>query len=394
MALAHERRMTADPVAIARELIRCPSVTPAEGGALSYLQRILTQAGFIVHRATFAEPGTAPIDNLYARIGGRRPNLVFAGHTDVVPPGDEAVWRHPPFGGDIADDKVYGRGAVDMKGGIACFVAAALDHLAANGGAPKNGSLSLLITGDEESVAVNGTVKLLKWAAERGEMFDHCILGEPSNVAVMGDTIKAGRRGSLNGTLIVTGRQGHVAYPDRADNPIRGLVTLIAALQAQPLDAGSAHFDPSHLEFTSVDVGNPTVNLIPGEARARFNIRYNDCHSQTALKTLIERCAEAAAAGRVRFSFDWQPTNADVFITKPGAFTDLAVAAIAEVTRRTPTPSTSGGTSDARFIKDYCPVLEFGLVGQTMHAVDECAPLADLVTLTAIYRRMIEKYFG
>ena len=386
--------MTADPLAIARELIRCPSVTPADGGALSYLQRILAQAGFTVHRATFAEPGTAPIDNLYARIGLARPNLVFAGHTDVVPPGDEAAWRHPPFGGAVADDKVYGRGAVDMKGGIACFVAAALDHLAANGGAPKKGSLSLLITGDEESVAVNGTVKLLKWAADRGEIFDHCILGEPSNVAVMGDTIKAGRRGSLNGTLIVTGRQGHVAYPDRADNPIRGLLTLIAALQAQPLDAGSAHFDPSHLEFTSVDVGNQTVNLIPGEARARFNIRYNDCHSQTALKALIERCAEAAAAGRVHFSFDWQPSNAEVFVTKPGAFTELAVAAITEVTGRTPALSTSGGTSDARFIKNYCPVLEFGLVGQTMHAVDECAPLADLVTLTTIYRRMIEKYFG
>jgi succinyl-diaminopimelate desuccinylase len=386
--------MTTDPVAIARELIRCLSVTPAEGGALSYLQRILEQAGFTVHRATFAEPGTAPIDNLYARIGEAGPNLVFAGHTDVVPPGDEAAWRHPPFGGDIAGDRVYGRGAVDMKGGIACFVAAAVDHLAANGGRPKRGSLSFLITGDEESVAVNGTVKLLRWAAERGETFDHCILGEPSNVAMVGDTIKAGRRGSLNGTLIVAGRQGHVAYPDRADNPIRGLVTLIAALQAQPLDSGSAHFDPSHLEFTSVDVGNSTVNLIPGEARARFNIRYNDCHSQAALKTLIERRTELAAAGRVHFSFDWQPSNADVFITKPSPFTELAVAAIAEVTGRTPALSTSGGTSDARFIKDYCPVLEFGLVGQTMHAVDECAPLADLVTLTAIYRRMIEKYFG
>ena len=218
------KSMSADPVAIARDLIRCRSVTPAEGGALAYLQQTLAQAGFTVHRATFAEPGTAPIDNLYARIGDARPNLVFAGHTDVVPPGDEAAWRHPPFGGDIAGDKLYGRGAVDMKGGIACFVAAALDHLAANGGKPKKGSLSLLITGDEESVAVNGTVKLLKWAAERGEIFDHCILGEPSNVAVLGDTIKAGRRGSLNGTLIVTGRQGHVAYPDRADNPIRGLV--------------------------------------------------------------------------------------------------------------------------------------------------------------------------
>jgi len=384
---------SADPVAIARDLIRCRSVTPEDGGALAFLQQILARAGFAVHRATFAEPGTAPIDNLYARIGAARPNLVFAGHTDVVPPGDEAAWRHAPFGGEVAGDKLYGRGAVDMKGGIACFVAAALDHLTANGGKPKKGSLSFLITGDEESVAVNGTVKLLKWAAERGEIFDHCILGEPSNVEVLGDSIKAGSRGSLNGTLIVSGRQGHVAYPARADNPIRGLVTLITALQA-PLDEGSAHFDPSHLEFTSVDVGNPTVNLIPGEARARFNIRYNDCHSQTALKALIEKRAQAAAAGRVRFSFDWQPSNADVFVTKPGPFTELATAAIAEVTGRTPKLSTSGGTSDARFIKDYCPVLEFGLVGQTMHQVDECAAVADLVTLTAIYRRMIEKYFG
>jgi succinyl-diaminopimelate desuccinylase len=385
--------MTADPVAISRDLIRCRSVTPEDDGAIAYLQNVLADAGFAVHRATFAEPGTAPIENLYARIGTEQPNLVFAGHTDVVPPGNEAAWRHPPFGGEIAGGKIYGRGAVDMKGGIACFVAAALDHLAASGGKPKRGSISLLITGDEESVAVNGTVKLLKWAAERGETFDHCILGEPSNVEAVGDTIKAGRRGSLNGTLIVTGRQGHVAYPDRADNPIRGLTTLIAALQA-PLDDGSERFDPSHLEFTSVDVGNPTVNLIPGEARARFNIRYNDCHSQTALKTLIERRAETAAAGRVHFSFDWQPSNADVFVTKPGPFTDLAVAAIAEVTGRKPKLSTSGGTSDARFIKDYCPVLEFGLVGQTMHQVDECAPVADLVTLTAVYRRIIGKYFG
>src|SRR5271168_5338132 len=384
--------MTADPVAIARDLVRCRSVTPEEGGALSFLQGLLERAGFAVHRAVFAEPGTAPVDNLYARIGLAKPNLVFAGHTDVVPPGNESAWSHPPFAGEVANDMFYGRGAVDMKGGIAAFVAAALDYLNANSGKPK-GSLSLLITGDEESVAINGTVKLLKWAAERGETFDHCILGEPSNVASVGDTIKAGRRGSLNGTLVVTGRQGHVAYPERADNPIRGLTALIAALQA-PLDQGSAHFDPSHLEFTSVDVGNPTVNLIPGEARARFNIRYNDCHSQTELKMLIEQRAQTAAAGRVHFSVDWQSSNADVFVTKPGPFTDLAVAAIAEVARRTPKLSTSGGTSDARFIKDYCPVLEFGLVGQTMHQVDECAPVADLVMLTAIYRRMIEKYFG
>jgi succinyl-diaminopimelate desuccinylase len=385
--------MTADPVAIARDLIRCRSVTPEDGGALAYLQKVLATAGFNAHRPTFAEPGTAPIENLYARIGTAKPNLVFAGHTDVVPPGDEAAWRHPPFAGEVAGERLYGRGAVDMKGGIACFVAAALDHLAANDGKPGTGSISLLITGDEESVAVNGTVKLLQWAAERGETFDHCILGEPSNVEAVGDTIKAGRRGSLSGTLVVHGRQGHVAYPDRADNPIRGLVQLVAALQA-PLDEGSAHFDPSHLEFTSVDVGNPTVNLIPGEARARFNIRYNDCHSRTALKTLIERRAHSAAADRVHFSFDWQPSNADVFVTKPGPFTDLAAAAIAEVTGRKPKLSTSGGTSDARFIKDYCPVLEFGLVGRTMHAIDECAPLADLVTLTAIYRRIIERYFG
>ncbi len=384
--------MTADPVAIARDLVRCRSVTPEEGGALTFLQGLLAQAGFIVHRAVFEEPGTAPVDNLYARIGLAKPNLLFAGHTDVVPPGNEASWSHPPFAGEVDGDMLYGRGAVDMKGGIACFVAAALDYLAANGGKPK-GSISFLITGDEESVAVNGTIKLLKWAAGRGEQFDHCILGEPSNVEVLGDTIKAGRRGSLNGTLIVSGRQGHVAYPDRADNPIRGLVQLIAVLQA-PLDEGSAHFDPSHLEFTSVDVGNPTVNLIPGEARARFNVRYNDQHSQTALMILIERRAQTAAAGRVHFSFDWQPSNAEVFVTKPGPFTELAVAAIEEVTGRAPKLSTSGGTSDARFIKDYCPVLEFGLVGQTMHAVDECAPVADLVALTAIYRRIIEKYFG
>ena len=384
--------MTADPVAIARDLVRCRSVTPDEGGALSFLQGLLAQAGFTVHRAVFDEPGTAPVDNLYARIGLAKPNLLFAGHTDVVPPGNEASWSHPPFAGEVDGDMLYGRGAVDMKGGIACFVAAALDYLAANSGRPK-GSISFLITGDEESVAVNGTIKLLKWAAERGETFDHCILGEPSNVAAVGDTIKAGRRGSLNGTLIVSGRQGHVAYPERADNPIRGLVTLIAALQT-PLDEGSELFAPSNLEFTSIDVGNPTVNLIPGEARARFNIRYNDRHSQAALKALVERRTETAAAGRVHYAIDWQPSNADVLVTKPGPFTELAVAAIAEVTGHKPKLSTSGGTSDARFIKDYCPVLEFGLVGQTMHAVDECTPVADLVTLTAIYRRIIEKYFA
>jgi succinyl-diaminopimelate desuccinylase len=384
--------MTADPVAIARDLIRCRSVTPDDGGALGFLQGLLQQAGFTVQRTTFSEPGTAPIENLYARFGLAKPNLLFAGHTDVVPPGNEATWSHPPFAGEVAGDVLYGRGAVDMKGGIACFAAAALDYIAANNGKIK-GSISFLITGDEESIAVNGTIKLLKWVVERGESFDHCILGEPSNVDVLGDTIKAGRRGSLNGTLVVTGKQGHVAYPERADNPVRGLVTLITALQA-PLDRGSAQFAPSNLEFTSIDIGNATVNLIPGEARARFNIRYNDCHSLSSLKALLEQRAKAAAGGRINHGFEWQPSNADVFVTKPGPFTDLAVAAIAEVTGRTPKLSTSGGTSDARFIKDYCPVLEFGLVGQTMHAVDERVPTNDLVALTAVYRRIIEKYFG
>jgi succinyl-diaminopimelate desuccinylase len=233
--------MPADPIAIARDLIRCPSVTPAEGGALAYLAEVLHRAGFAVHRMTFSEPGTPDIENLYARIGSAPPHLMFAGHTDVVPPGNEAAWRHPPFAAELSDGLLYGRGAVDMKGGIACAVAAALDHLAASGGKPK-GSISFLITGDEESVAINGTVKLLRWAAERGERFDQCILAEPSNVEALGDTIKIGRRGSLNGTLIVTGRQAHVAYPRRGENPIRGLVQIIAALMAEPLDAGNANF--------------------------------------------------------------------------------------------------------------------------------------------------------
>ncbi len=292
--------MSADPVTIARDLLRCRSVTPAEGGALQFLEATLKAAGFTVHRTTFSEPGTDDVENLYARIGSGTPNLMFAGHTDVVPPGDEQAWQQPPFSGAVDDGELYGRGAVDMKGGIACAVAAVLDHLSHHGGRPK-GSISFLISGDEEGIAVNGTPKLLKWAADHGEKFDHCILGEPSNVEELGDTIKIGRRGSLNGHLIVTGRQGHVAYPERAENPIRGLVTIIAALQAEPLDAGSAHFPPSHLEFTSVDVGNKTVNLIPGEARARFNIRFNDRHTlELAENTDRAACRQGRRRQRIR----------------------------------------------------------------------------------------------
>jgi succinyl-diaminopimelate desuccinylase len=382
---------TADPVAIARDLIRCPSVTPVEGGALAYLEGRLEGAGFAVHRVTFSEPGADDVENLYARIGTGAPHLMFAGHTDVVPPGDAAAWTHPPFAAEIADGTLFGRGAADMKGAIACKLAAVLDHLAATGGKPK-GSISFLITGDEEGIAVNGTVKLLKWAAARGETFDHCILGEPTNPNALGDMIKIGRRGSLNGTLIVTGTQGHVAYPALADNPVRGIVALMGALMAEPLDAGGDHFDPSNLEFTSVDVGNKTVNIIPGEARARFNIRYNDRHTRDGLKDLIERRA-AAAAGRIRWRIEWEPSNADVFLTRPGPFVDLVAATIKEVIGRKPELSTSGGTSDARFIKDYGPVIEFGLANQTMHKVDERVPAADLVALTAIYRRILDRYF-
>jgi len=383
----------ADPVTIARELVRCRSVTPAEGGALAFIEKLLAGAGFAVERMTFAEPGTARVENLYARLGNSAPHLVFAGHTDVVPPGDEARWSYPPFAGEIAGGTLFGRGAVDMKGGIACALAAALDHVTASAGKP-SGSISFLITGDEEGIAVNGTTKLLQWAADRGERFDHCLLGEPSSAAAVGDTIKVGRRGSLNGTLTVTGRQGHVAYPQLAENPIRALTALMTALTAAPLDHGSAHFDPSNLEFTSVDVGNPVVNLIPGEARARFNIRFNDCHSQASLKTLVETRAQAAAPAQARWRIDWERSNADVFLAEPGAFLDLVVGAVAEIAGRTPKLSTTGGTSDARFIKNYCPVLELGLVGRTMHQTDECTPVTDLALLTAVYRRILERYFG
>src|ERR1044071_5964741 len=384
--------MAADPVALTSALVQCPSVTPEEGGALAFLEKTLKAAGFSVHRVTFSEPGSADVENLYARIGTESPHLMFAGHTDVVPPGDITAWAHPPFSGQIKDGMLYGRGAVDMKGGIACAVAAVLDNLAANGGKPK-GSLSFLITGDEEGIAVNGTVKLLKWAAERGEKFDHAILGEPTNPAKLGDMMKIGRRGSQNGTLVVTGTQGHVAYPELADNPVRNIAALMVAISAEAIDNGTAHFGPSNLEFTSIDVGNKTVNLIPAEARARFNVRFNDTRSREELRALIESRAAKAAGGKVRWHIEWEPSNADVFLTPPGPFVELVSSAIREVTGRTPKLSTTGGTSDARFIKDYCPVIEFGLLSQQMHKIDEHVATADLVALTAIYRHILEKYF-
>ena len=385
-------------LSIARDLLRCPSVTPADAGALGVLEKILKDAGFEVHRVSFGEPGTADIDNLYARIGNSAPHISFAGHTDVVPPGDETAWTHGAFSGDVTDGFLYGRGAVDMKGGIACSVAAVLDYLAAHGGRPgkdgQQGSISFLITGDEEDISVNGTIKLLQWVTARGEKFDHCVLGEPSNVEELGDCIKVGRRGSQSGTLYVDGVQGHVAYPHRASNPVPDISALIVALSSEPLDQGSAQFQASNLEFTSVDVGNTASNVIPGQARAKFNIRFNDRHTRETLRALVEARLEKAAGNRIRARIVWEPSNSNVFVTKPGAFTDLAVAAIEEVTGRRPELSTSGGTSDARFIASYCPVIEFGLVGQTMHQVDERTAVSDLEKLTKIYRGILDRYFA
>ncbi|MBR0961323.1 succinyl-diaminopimelate desuccinylase [Bradyrhizobium japonicum] len=386
-----------DALSIARDLIRCPSVTPADAGALGVLEKALNAAGFTCHRVTFSEEGTADVDNLYARIGNESPHITFAGHTDVVPPGDESAWSVGAFSGEVKDGVLHGRGAVDMKGGIACSVAAVLEHLAANGGKSRGdgkGSISFLITGDEEDVSINGTIKLLKWAAERGEKFDHCVLGEPSNVETLGDTIKVGRRGSQSGTLVVDGVQGHVAYPHRAANPVPDISRLIVAISDEPLDHGSAQFQASNLEFVSVDVGNKAFNVIPGEARAKFNIRYNDNHTQASLRELVEARLAKACGNRIKARIVWEPSNSNVFVTKPGPFTDLAVSAIEEVTGRKPELSTSGGTSDARFISSYCPVIEFGLVGQTMHQVDERVPVADLEKLTRVYRGILARYFA
>jgi succinyl-diaminopimelate desuccinylase len=280
-----------------------------------------------------------------------------------------------------------------MKGGIACSLAAVLQYLADHGGKPK-GSISFLITGDEEDISVNGTIKLLQWVAARGEKLDHCVLGEPSNVEVLGDCIKVGRRGSQSGTLVVDGVQGHVAYPHRAANPVPDISRLIVALSEEPLDHGSAQFQASNLEFTSVDVGNTASNVIPAQARAKFNIRFNDNHNHETLRALVDERLAKACGNRIRARIEWQPSNSNVFVTKPGAFTDLAVSAIEEVTGRKPELSTSGGTSDARFISSYCPVIEFGLVGQTMHQVDERTPVSDLEKLTRIYRGVLDRYFA
>ncbi|WP_417675466.1 succinyl-diaminopimelate desuccinylase [Roseibium sp.] len=379
--------------AIARDLIRCPSVTPAEGGALVTLETLLKASGFRVERIVFADEGTPDVENLFASIGSGRPHFVFAGHTDVVPPGNEGDWAHGPFEGTIADGVLYGRGAVDMKGGIASFAAAALDFVKERG-TNFGGTISFLITGDEEGPAVNGTVKLLEWAEANGEKFDACIVGEPTNPDRLGDAIKVGRRGSLSGTVTVKGTQGHVAYPHLADNPIPGLLKLMAALDALVLDRGNDRFQPSNLEIVTVDVGNPAFNVIPARAEARFNIRFNDEWTIETLRAKILETLEAAAPEGLGWSIEFKRDASESFLTRDDTLIETLKAAVEAATGRAPELSTGGGTSDARFIKNYCPVVEFGLVGQTMHKVDECVAIDDLDRLAAIYRRFLERYFS
>jgi succinyl-diaminopimelate desuccinylase len=381
------------PLALAQALIRCPSVTPEEGGALTWLAAQLEPLGFVCHRLTMRDADTPDVDNLYARLGAGSPHLAFAGHTDVVPVGDQSAWTRPPFGGEVAHGVLYGRGAVDMKGGIASFLAATLDYLRSRGGL-KHGSLSFLITGDEESVAINGTPKLLAWLKGRGETLDACLVGEPASDERVGDQIKIGRRGSVNARITVHGKQGHSAYAERAENPIPKLARIIDRLSTTPLDHGTSHFQPSSLEATIVSVPNSATNVIPGSARANFNIRYNDLHTRPGIETWVgERCAEAAREVDARFSLSFEGTG-DVFLTKPGPLVDTMRAAIEGVTGRAPVLTTDGGTSDARFIKDFCPVVEVGLRNATAHQVDEHVPVADLATLTAIYRAFVETYFA
>ena len=383
--------MTVSALDITRALISCPSVTPKEGGALAYLEKLLGDAGFETHRVTFADNDTPDVENLYARIGEGAPHLTFAGHTDVVPTGDETLWRFPPFSAEVADGRVWGRGACDMKGGIAAFAAAALRYVEKHG--KPRGTISLLITGDEEGPAINGTVKLLEWADARGEKFSHAIVGEPTNPNALGDMIKIGRRGSLNGDITVVGRQGHSAYPQQAENPIPTLARIVTAFSAAPLDEGNAAFDPTRLVVTSFDVGNSARNVIPGEATAKFNVRFNDIWTPDSLAARIrEIVAEAASGADARVKI--HPTNSISFRTQRSGFTDMVVAAIEKQTGRTPELSTTGGTSDARFITNYCPVLEFGLVGKTIHATDENVEVADLDKLADIYGEILERYFG
>ena len=381
-----------DPVALLKALIACPSVTPAEGGALSLLEGWLGEAGFACHRLTFSEEGTPDVDNLFARLGSGHPHLCFAGHTDVVPPGEDRLWSHPPFTAVIEDGVIYGRGACDMKGSVAAFAAAAIG-VASRHGSALPGSLSLLITGDEEGPSINGTAKVLAWLKAHGEVPDHAVVGEPTCPDRLGDAVKIGRRGSIHFRITADGVQGHSAYPEKADNPIPRLARLIDRVASEKLDSGNAHFDPSSLAVTGFDVGNPANNVIPARAVARFNIRYNSEHTPESLKGWVRAHCDRVSA-ELGGSFVIETIEgADCFLTEPGPLVDVVCAAVASETGITPKLSTSGGTSDARFIKDYCPVVEFGPVNRTIHQADENIAVADLQALTRIYTALIEGYF-
>ena len=384
-----ERVRLADPLPLAQDLIRCRSVTPDDGGAIDTLARALSSLGFVCTELTFDSAGPK-IKNLYARLGTAAPNFCFAGHTDVVPPGDVSTWRFDPFAAKVENGTLFGRGAADMKSAISAFVAAVARSKERHA---NRGSISLLVTGDEEGPSLDGTVRVLEWMKERGEKIDHCIVGEPTAEFSAGDTVKIGRRGSLTGYLRVKGVQGHVGYPERAKNPLPGLVAAVARLTARKLDAGTPHFQASNLEFTTVDVGNPATNVIPADARATFNIRFNTQQSAKALEAWIERECQAALvplglSHEIKFVRGALP-----FLTKEGPFTALIDKAIAETTGARPKFSTTGGTSDARFIHLHCPVAEIGLAGTTMHKTDESASLADLERLTCIYEAILNAYF-
>ena len=376
-----------DAVELARDLIRCPSVTPKDAGALGVLQTALEDLGFVCHRLPFSNADTPDVDNLYARLGDTGPNFCFAGHTDVVPLGNPDAWSVDPFGGEIIDDILYGRSATDMKSAIAAFIEA-VSRLQAEGGT--TGSISLLITGDEEGPAINGTKKVLDWIADKGETIDVCLVGEPTNPNKLGEMVKIGRRGSLTGRLTVTGIQGHTAYPHLADNPLPRLAKMLDAISTHKLDQGTDHFQPSNLQLTTIDTGNPATNLIPASATAGFNIRFNDLHTGDSLTEWLHReCGELGG----HYELDIK-VSGEAFLTPPGDFSALIAKSVEQVTGITPELSTSGGTSDARFIKDCCPVAEFGLVGQTMHKVDERIAVADIRDLADIYTAILSGYFA
>jgi len=379
-----------DPVSILQDLIRCRSVTPAEGGALRYLEQLLQASGFRTVRLPFSEPGTADVDNLYARHGSARPHFCFAGHSDVVPPGRDSDWTHPPFAAALADGQVWGRGAVDMKGSIAAFAAAALPLAAAG---RINGSVSVLITGDEEDAAVNGTAKVLGWMRDNGEIPDHCLVGEPTSRERLGDGVKIGRRGSVHFELTAIGRQGHVAYPESVINPVHLLARMIDRLHSEPLDQGNDWFGPSTLQCVTADTGNPAGNLVPARATARFNIRFNTLQTPERLVAWMrERCDRTTAELGGSYTLESR-THSHAFLTEAGPLVAVVTAAIEEKTGIVPLVNTFGGTSDARFIKDLCPVVEFGPVGRTIHQVDERISVEELQALSHIYRDILERYF-